>query len=257
MSRLRAVLGSLVFLVVAPGVVSGLIPWALTGWEARATWLVLQLAGIALVVAGVAVLLHAFARFALEGLGTPAPVAPTESLVVGGLYRFVRNPMYLAVAATIAGQALILGRPGLLAYAAVFAVTVAAFVHFYEEPTLAARYGRQYADYRRAVPAWWPRRRPWDASAVQPLAPVAGRQPRALGDAEQRDGGEHGDDEADDVELPDVARADQVGDDAPHDRPQDAEDKGPQQPDLLASGEQQAGEQADDEAGDDESDHAG
>jgi protein-S-isoprenylcysteine O-methyltransferase Ste14 len=257
MSRLRAVLGSLVFLVVAPGVAAGLVPWALTGWEARATWPALQVAGIALVVAGVTVLLHAFARFALEGLGTPAPVAPPERLVVGGLYRFVRNPMYLAVAATIGGQALIMGRPGLLAYAAVFSAAVAAFVRFYEEPTLAARYGRQYADYRRAVPAWWPRRRPWDASAVEPLAPVSRPEPGALGHAQQHDGGHHGDDEADDVELPDVARTDQVGDGAPDDRPQDAEHERPQQADLLPSGEQQAGEQADDEAGDDESDHAG
>ena len=115
-----------------------------------------------LVLAGSAVLLHAFARFVVEGLGTPAPVAPTERLVVGGLYRHVRNPMYIAVAATIVGQALILGRPGLLVYAAAFGVVVGAFVHGYEEPTLAARYGEQYEAYRRAVPAWWPRRRPWD-----------------------------------------------------------------------------------------------
>jgi protein-S-isoprenylcysteine O-methyltransferase Ste14 len=162
MSRLRAVLGSLVFLVVAPGVAAGLVPWALTGWHTRTTWLPLQVTGGVVAVAGAGVLLHAFARFALEGIGTPAPVAPTQHLVVGGLYRFVRNPMYLAVCATIAGQALILGRPALLAYAGAFWVVVAIFVRAYEEPTLAARYGRRYEDYRRAVPRWWPRRRPWD-----------------------------------------------------------------------------------------------
>ena len=63
-------------------------------------------------------LLHAFARFVVEGIGTPAPVAPPEQLVVGGLYRHVRNPMYVAVAATIVGQAALLGRPALLLYAA-------------------------------------------------------------------------------------------------------------------------------------------
>jgi protein-S-isoprenylcysteine O-methyltransferase Ste14 len=81
--------------------------------------------------------------------------------VVGGLYRHVRNPMYLAVGATIVGQALVLGRPLLLAYAAAFGLVVATFVWSYEEPTLSARYGEEYAAYRRAVPAWWPRLRPW------------------------------------------------------------------------------------------------
>ena len=69
--------------------------------------------------------------------------------------------MYLAVGATIVGQALLLGQPILL-YAVAFAVTVAAFVHWYEEPTLRKQFGEQYEAYQRAVPAWWPRREPWD-----------------------------------------------------------------------------------------------
>jgi protein-S-isoprenylcysteine O-methyltransferase Ste14 len=109
--------------------------------------------------------LEAFIRFVVEGIGTPAPVAPTERLVVGGAYRYVRNPMYLAVAALIVGQALLLGQAGLLAYAAVFGVTVASFVHGYEEPTLARTYGAQYETYRRAVPAWLPRLKPWEPQA--------------------------------------------------------------------------------------------
>src|SRR5918999_5174557 len=164
MRRTRAAAGSLVCLAVAPGVVAGLVPWWLTGWrveEPLPYWLPLRVVGAILVVAGAAVVLDSFARFALEGLGTPAPVAPTKHLVVGGLYRHVRNPMYLAVGATIVGQALLLGQPILFAYAATFAVAVAAFVRSYEEPTLSARYGEQYAAYRRAVPAWWPRLRAW------------------------------------------------------------------------------------------------
>jgi protein-S-isoprenylcysteine O-methyltransferase Ste14 len=159
--RLRAALGSLLFLFVAPGVVAGLIPWWLTGWETRTTWWPLRVVGIALIAAGTVVLLEAFVRFVVEGLGTPAPVAPTEHLVVGGLYRYVRNPMYLAVAATIFGQALALGQPVLLAYGAVFLVVVAAFVHWYEEPTLTRTFGEEYEEYRRGVPGWWPRRHPW------------------------------------------------------------------------------------------------
>jgi protein-S-isoprenylcysteine O-methyltransferase Ste14 len=150
-----------VFLVVAPGVVAGLVPRLLTGWDAREPplhWL-LRGVGWALLAAGLVVLLSAFVRFVVEGAGTPAPVAPTERLVVGGLYRYVRNPMYLAVAATIVGQALVLGRPVLAAYAAAFGAVVAAFVHWYEEPVLLRRFGAEYASYRRTVPGWWPRRR--------------------------------------------------------------------------------------------------
>jgi protein-S-isoprenylcysteine O-methyltransferase Ste14 len=149
------------FLVVAPGVVAGLIPWWLTGWEAGTTWPPLQLLGALLLVVGVIVLLHAFVRFVVEGIGTPAPIAPTQRLVVGGLYRHVRNPMYLAVGATILGQALLLGRPILLLYAAAFAAVVFPFVRLYEEPTLARQFGAQYEAYNRAVPGWWPRLRPW------------------------------------------------------------------------------------------------
>jgi protein-S-isoprenylcysteine O-methyltransferase Ste14 len=164
MRKVEAALGSAVFFVLAPGVVAGLVPWWLTGWRARALspwWLPLRVAGAVLLVAGVAVLVQAFARFVVEGLGTPAPVAPTRELVVGGLYRYVRNPMYLAVLAAIVGQALVLGRLVLLPYAAVVAAAFAAFVHWYEEPTLARQFGAGYQAYRRAVPGWWPRRHPW------------------------------------------------------------------------------------------------
>ncbi|HEU0246228.1 MAG TPA: isoprenylcysteine carboxylmethyltransferase family protein [Gaiellaceae bacterium] len=169
MGKARAAVGSFVFLVLAPGVVAGLVPWWLTGWEVREPlpyWLPLRVIGVILLAGGVVALLQAFARFAVEGLGTPAPVAPTERLVVGGLYRYVRNPMYLAVAATIVGQALALGQPILLLYAAAFSVAVAAFVRWYEEPTLRRQFGEQYEEYRLAVPAWWPRREPWEPGNV-------------------------------------------------------------------------------------------
>ena len=158
MRRPSAAAGSALFFAAAPGVVAGVIPWALTGWETEDDWgLLIQILGTVMIVAGGAVLVNAFARFVREGLGTPAPLAPTEHLVVGGLYRYVRNVMYIAVTATILGQALLLGQVVLVVYAAVAWAGMAAFVKSYEEPTLAHRYGEQYEEYRRAVPAWWPR----------------------------------------------------------------------------------------------------
>jgi protein-S-isoprenylcysteine O-methyltransferase Ste14 len=156
--RVRAAVGSLLFLVLAPGVVAGLVPRLLSRWHSAGAPAWLQVIGWIAVAAGAAVLLDAFARFVAEGIGTPAPVAPTERLVVGGLYRYVRNPMYLAVAAMILGQAAVLGRWLLLAYALLFGVTVWSFVHWYEEPTLRRQFGTEYEHYLRTVPGWWPRR---------------------------------------------------------------------------------------------------
>ena len=161
MSRGRAAVGTVVFLFLAPGVVAGVIPWLLTRWEVeRALWIPLRLAGGVILASSVGVLLHAFARFVVEGIGTPAPVAPTERLVIGGLYRYVRNPMYLAVVGAIVGQALLLGQLELLIYAGVMQLIFVAFVHWYEEPTLHKQFGDDYDNYRQAVPGWIPRRRP-------------------------------------------------------------------------------------------------
>jgi protein-S-isoprenylcysteine O-methyltransferase Ste14 len=164
MRRTTAAVGSAVFFLLAPGVVVGLIPWLLTRWQAREPlpyWAPVRVLGGLLLIAGLVALVHAFVRFVVEGFGTPAPVAAPERLVVGGAYRYVRNPMYVAVLAAIVGQALLLGRLVLLLYAAAAWIAVAAFVNFYEEPTLARRFGADYEAYRRAVPAWWPRLRPW------------------------------------------------------------------------------------------------
>lgn len=153
--------GSLLFLVVTPGVVAGLVPWWLTGWKVADPPLVIVVLGYVILVTGVVVLLHAFLRFVTEGVGTPAPIAPTRHLVIGGLYRYVRNPMYIAVAMTILGQAMVLGKPILLLYALVFGVAVGSFVNLYEQPELTRQFGAEYEAYRAAVPAWLPRRRPW------------------------------------------------------------------------------------------------
>jgi protein-S-isoprenylcysteine O-methyltransferase Ste14 len=161
-TRGRAALGSLLFLAVAPGIVVGLIPWWLTdGWTPGTTVAALQAIGWVLIVLGVGAVLWAFGQFVVEGLGTPAPIAPTRTLVIGGLYRYVRNPMYVSLLLAIAGQALVLGRWNLLAYAVIVWIFPALFVKFYEEPTLVKTYGAAYEEYRRNVPAWIPRLRPW------------------------------------------------------------------------------------------------
>jgi protein-S-isoprenylcysteine O-methyltransferase Ste14 len=167
MRKRTAAVGSVLFFLLAPGVVVGLIPWLLTRWQVREPlpyWLPMRVLGGILLVAGLIALIGAFVRFVVEGFGTPAPVAAPERLVVGGVYRYVRNPMYMAVLAAIVGQALLLGQLGLLLYAAAAWLVVAAFVRFYEEPTLTWRFGADYESYRRAVPAWWPRLRPWKPS---------------------------------------------------------------------------------------------
>src|SRR5262249_19139083 len=99
-------------------------------------------------------------RFVVEGRGTPAPIAPTEHLVVGGPFRWVRNPGYIAVIALLLGQALLLGSSAVLAYATVVALGFHLFVVFYEEPTLRRQFGAEYETYCHAVPRWIPRLRP-------------------------------------------------------------------------------------------------
>ena len=134
------VLGSALFFVVAPSVLAGLIPWWITHWEFRPPFFDLQATravGMLLIVAGLPGLVDSFARFALQGLGTPAPIAPTQNLVVTGLYRYVRNPMYVAVVAVILGQAILFGDWRLMTYGGLMWLAFHAFVLAYEEPVLA------------------------------------------------------------------------------------------------------------------------
>jgi protein-S-isoprenylcysteine O-methyltransferase Ste14 len=123
--------------------------------------LVLRLAGGVLIALGVIGLFDSFARFAVQGVGTPAPVFPTRRLVATGLYRYVRNPMYIAVVSAILGQALILGNIALLEYGGLVWLFFHAFVLVYEEPTLSASFGSEYKLYCNEVPRWIPRFTAW------------------------------------------------------------------------------------------------
>jgi protein-S-isoprenylcysteine O-methyltransferase Ste14 len=166
--RALAAAGTAVFFVVAPGTVAGLIPWWISGWRMQRPFLGFagfRVVGILLIAAGLAVLVESFARFALEGIGTPAPVFPTRHLVVRGFYRYVRNPMYVAVVSLISGQALLLGSRHVLEYAAIAWVITHFFVLAYEEPTLRKTFGAEYEAFRAHVPRWVPRLTPWRGDA--------------------------------------------------------------------------------------------
>ncbi len=162
MNRVTAAIGTLVFFVLAPGTVAGLVPYLVTRWDRTHTGVdALDVLAVVLGALGLVVVVSCFARFVSEGVGTPAPVAPTESLVVGGIYRYVRNPMYLGVASVIAAQAIAFRSPGLWVWLGVFCASVWSFVTFYEEPTLREQHGESYDRYRDNVPGWWPRFTPW------------------------------------------------------------------------------------------------
>jgi len=158
------IVGTIVFFVLAPGTVAFYVPWRITRWHLAPPLLglwALRPLGSALALVGFIGLAESFSRFAIKGRGTPAPVMPPKRLVVTGLYRYVRNPMYVAVLSLVIGQALLFGSRRLLAYAALVWVTVHLWVLVYEEPDLRARFGEDYAAYTAAVRRWWPRWRPW------------------------------------------------------------------------------------------------
>ena len=163
--RLAAIVGSALFLVIAPGFVAGLVPWWISHWRFQSSFLGLPplcFAGGILITLGAAGLLDSFRRFAVQGLGSPAPVFRIRHLVVTGLYRYVQNPMYVAVVSTILGQALIFGNVRLLEYSGLVWLLFHVFVLVYEEPTLKARFGGEYEVFCAEVPRWIPRFPPWD-----------------------------------------------------------------------------------------------
>jgi protein-S-isoprenylcysteine O-methyltransferase Ste14 len=167
MTRARALLGSLVFLVLAPGTVVGLVPWWLSRWERRPPLLgfaPFRAVGAVLLAAGAVALLESFARFAWRGRGTPAPVAPPARLVVTGLYRHVRNPMYVGILSAVLGQALLLGDPKVVGWGLVLWLAFHLFVVGYEEPTLRRTFGADYDAFRANVPRWIPRLTSWRGS---------------------------------------------------------------------------------------------
>lgn len=155
-----AVIGTVVFVLIVPGSVVGLAPFLLSGWRVAPPFLgssVTRVLGAVLFVVAAPVFSAFCLRFVREGHGTPAPIAPTRHLVVGGPFRYVRNPGYAAVVGMLIAQGLILGSRVILVYALGVALAFHLFVVLYEEPTLRRTFGAEYAAYCRAVPRWLPR----------------------------------------------------------------------------------------------------
>jgi protein-S-isoprenylcysteine O-methyltransferase Ste14 len=156
--NLASLLKTALFSIFVPGTVAGYVPWLLRGRVPIAAHGFEEGAAIAVIVAGVLIYLHtAFWGFAWTGGGTPAPIAPTKTLVVKGLHRFVRNPMYIGVALVIAGQAWLFHSRHIAIYLACVLMIVHLFVLFYEEPTLRKQFGEEYDLYRARVPRWIPK----------------------------------------------------------------------------------------------------
>lgn len=162
--RLTPVIGTTLFFFAAPGLVAGFGPWAITHWRFEPAFAGVEatrFVGTALIFAALHIVIDSFARFALVGEGTPAPISPTRRLVVSGYYRHVRNPMYVGVLAAILGQALLFASVLLLLYAAIVWAAFHAFITHYEEPTLTRTFAEEFREYRANVPRWIPRTSPW------------------------------------------------------------------------------------------------
>jgi protein-S-isoprenylcysteine O-methyltransferase Ste14 len=155
--RFLLALRAISFVVLLPGTVAGYIPFGILDNEDRLRVPELSLSSVGagiLAIAGALVLLRCVWDFFARGKGTLAPIDPPRVLVVSGLYRFTRNPMYNGVLALLLGEAWLFGSVSLLEYALVVIILFHLFVVFYEEPALTSQFGESYQAYRRAVPRW-------------------------------------------------------------------------------------------------------
>jgi protein-S-isoprenylcysteine O-methyltransferase Ste14 len=151
-----AILNTIVFTIFVPGTVAGVMPyWLSNGFPLTSgplRWL-----GALVMVGGISIYCRCAWEFAVRGLGTPAPIAPTQFLVTTALHRYVRNPMYIGVALVILGEAALCHSLRLVIYAAAMLSIVHVFVVFYEEPTLRRQFGESFEAYVRSVPRWIPK----------------------------------------------------------------------------------------------------
>ncbi len=153
---------SLLWAALLPGVVAGYVPWRFFGLRRVRPDLFnpAHLLGLLCIGVGISLLATCIWEFARSGRGTLSPLDAPRELVVRGLYRYVRNPMYLSVTTILIGELMLTGSRALLVYLASWFLAVNVFVIGYEEPTLRRRFGASYARYTRQVGRWIPRRPP-------------------------------------------------------------------------------------------------
>jgi protein-S-isoprenylcysteine O-methyltransferase Ste14 len=140
----------------------------LNGWLGWPRWQLPAgpVLGGGLMVAGLAVILHCTGLFSRLGRGTPVPIEPPDRLVIRGIYRYCRNPMYLGQLALLLGLFVYRGEALLLVHLALYAGVVRAYVVRWEEPELRRRFGEEYLRYLERVPRWLPRRPPDEDGAT-------------------------------------------------------------------------------------------
>ena len=152
----------LIFTLLVPGTVTVWLPRILYPGQSRLAGGAGAVLGSFAIILGTAGYLRCAWDFAFTGRGTPAPIDPPKVLVARGLYRFVRNPIYLSVLAVLVGESLLFGSLALLRYAVIWFVIFYLFVVFYEEPALERKFGASYKGYRQRVRRWIPRKPPPD-----------------------------------------------------------------------------------------------
>ena len=150
---------SLLWTVLLPGFFAGYVPWRFfgLGWAQLDRFRAIHLLGLLCIGLGAALLAACIFEFARSGRGTLSPVDPPRRLVVRGLYRYVRNPMYLSVTTIVMGEALLTQSRALTVYWAIWFLGANLFVIGYEEPTLRRRFGAPYDEYTQQVRRWIPR----------------------------------------------------------------------------------------------------
>lgn len=151
-------LRNLFFVILQPGMVAGVIPYMIAKNSFNNAFsnelLLHHYLGLFILLAGSVIMLHCVVRFAIDGLGTLSPADPTKQLVISGLYKYSRNPMYVGVMLMLSGEVVFSLSSNLLFYAIIIFVAFSLFIVYWEEPRLQKDFGGEYETYCKRVRRW-------------------------------------------------------------------------------------------------------